>query len=554
MIDETAFNFSIAIYSTASTLVFSSIAIKTRRLLSWSIVLGLFALGSIFIYLQVFNESYRLIGNILYALSAITLLVIIFYEYYNFSLKKAPKIRYQIISFFIIIDLIFIVLPFGSFLVRIQLAMLLLLLLSIVLFSAVYSIKGTPSYLLMLLTLISATFTLIMTLVSSIEASTFWELSYLGNIVFITFVLAIPFVRYFEDRFILSQERYQQLYKITRVGLVTSFSDGSILAANPAAASILGYEHPEELKKLNAKTLYVNPEERNFLLKKLKREGYIDNNELKLIRKDGTHVYILASASLLTTDHNDAQTIEWVFRDISNIREAEIARKELETRRKRFIETTSHELRTPLTNIKGFVEILEKQGKDIPDDRREKSFQYIHRNISRLNRLVTDVADLSKIEKNSFQIDKQPIKICEFLNELIISYKTLLGEKLEFNPCFKPDLVLSVDPDRIQQVIDNVINNSIKNSLKDDLRIIVNVKSSPNWIDITISDHGTGIDPANLEHIFKPFVSYETEYSARGAGIGLYLCRTIVEQHGGSIRAHSEGLGHGTTIIIKLPC
>lgn len=449
MLDETAFNFSIALYSLVSSLLFFSIAIRTKRLLSWSGALGFFALGSIFIYLQVFNESYRLIGNIFYALSVVTLLIPVFYEYYNSSLNKYAKNRLLILLVFIVFDLIFIVLPFGSFIIRIQLAGLFLLLFSIVLFIAVYSIKRTPSYLLMLLTLISGAFTLFMTLVSSIEPLIFWELSYLGNIVFVTFILAIPLVRYFEDRLLLSQERYQRLYEITRVGLVSSFSDGLILAANPAAASILGYEHPEELKTVNAEDLYANPEERNLLLKRLKGEGFIDNYELKLIRKDGTHIYVLTSASLQIKDDNGARNIEWVFRDISDIREAELARKELETRRKRFIETTSHELRTPLTNIKGFVEILEKQGNDIPDDRREKSFQYIDRNISRLNRLITDVADLSKIEKASFQIETQPINMCEFLNELMISYKTLLGEKIEFNPCFKTDLILPVDLDRI---------------------------------------------------------------------------------------------------------
>lgn len=82
----------------------------------------------------------------------------------------------------------------------------------------------------------------------------------------------------------------------------------------------------------------------------------------------------------------------------------------------------------------------------------------------------------------------------------------------------------------------------------------MNVKSFPDWIEMTITDHGTGIEPGNLERVFEPFISFATEYSARGAGIGLYLCRTIIEQHGGSITAHSRGWGHGTTITIKLPC
>ncbi len=280
---------------------------------------------------------------------------------------------------------------------------------------------------------------------------------------------------------------------------------------------------------------------------------FVDNYELVLKKKDGTQSHTLVSVSFQPNKDMNASLLEWVFRDITERKEVEKTEKELTDRRRRFIETTSHELRTPLTTIKGFVEFLQYHANDLPQDRTNKSFDYIHKNISRLDRLITDVSDLSKIERESFQIEKHLKNFCNFLNEVMQAYKTLLGEKFEFHPCGETYLPVEIDVERLQQVFDNVIDNAIKHSPKESLHIDMRVHTLPHLVRITITDNGAGIETHNLERIFEPFVSLGTKYSVKGAGIGLYLCRIIVEQHGGTIIAQSKGQDQGTTFLIELP-
>ncbi|MHA2390217.1 MAG: sensor histidine kinase, partial [Candidatus Hodarchaeales archaeon] len=111
----------------------------------------------------------------------------------------------------------------------------------------------------------------------------------------------------------------------------------------------------------------------------------------------------------------------------------------------------------------------------------------------------------------------------------------------------------SLDSDRIQQVFDNVLDNAIKNSSKETRKIKIEIRNSITSIEVDIIDNGAGIDPKDLERIFDQFVTIETEYSIQGTGIGLYLSREIMNSHGGSITAYSEGKGHGMKFTLNFP-
>jgi len=133
------------------------------------------------------------------------------------------------------------------------------------------------------------------------------------------------------------------------------------------------------------------------------------------------------------------------------------------------------------------------------------------------------------------------------------AYKALLGERFEYHSCGETYVPIEGDEERLQQVFDNIIDNAIKHSPKDNLHIDMRIHTLPHLVRITITDQGAGIDPQDLERIFEPFVSLDTKYSVKGAGIGLYLCRIIVQQHGGTISAQSKGLDQGTTFIVEFP-
>ncbi|MFX0209432.1 MAG: sensor histidine kinase [Candidatus Hodarchaeota archaeon] len=241
-------------------------------------------------------------------------------------------------------------------------------------------------------------------------------------------------------------------------------------------------------------------------------------------------------------------------RDITSQKQANFVRRELEQRRENFIYMTSHKLRTPLTVISGYCDFLEKHDQFIDHERRDKIVSIMKSNINRLERLTEDVAQVAKIEKDQFQVFKQEIDLCEFLSKNLDSYNQLLGDQFTFQSCDKEhSITIAVDPDRLQQVLENVISNAIKHTHKEKREITVEIELQSSNVQISISDNGAGNDPKHLNTIFEQFISYQTEYAAGGTGIGLYLSRKILEAHGGTITAQSEGSGYGVTFIIELP-
>jgi len=240
--------------------------------------------------------------------------------------------------------------------------------------------------------------------------------------------------------------------------------------------------------------------------------------------------------------------------DITERKQMYEARHDLEERRANFISITSHELRTPLTAIRGYVEILEHRLDELDQERRGWCFQSINRNIKRLERLIKGVSTLGQLERGIFRLDIKVLDFFAFLAEAVQPYLTFLEDQLELRNFHEmvPTLI-EADADRLLQVLDNLIENAVKNTPNESRKIIVIPKILPNAVRISISDNGAGIALKDLNRIFKPFMSIPTKYSVGGTGIGLYLSRVLVEAHGGTLTAHSEGKDLGTTFVMELP-
>lgn len=240
--------------------------------------------------------------------------------------------------------------------------------------------------------------------------------------------------------------------------------------------------------------------------------------------------------------------------DISERKKAEQIRKELEERRENFIYMTTHELRTPLTVIGGYCDFLSEHDEYIDHPRREKIYSILKSNVNRLERLTRDVSHIVQLERGEFLIEKEEINICSFLKSILEPYDHLLGTQFSFQGCpEEPSVIIQVDPDRLQQVMDNVLSNAIKHTPKDRREIVVSMESSIDSVQVFIHDNGAGISPEHLETIFEQFITIPTDYTAIGTGIGLYLSREIIKAHGGTITAQSGGKGRGATFIVEIP-
>ncbi len=215
-----------------------------------------------------------------------------------------------------------------------------------------------------------------------------------------------------------------------------------------------------------------------------------------------------------------------------------------------FLANMSHEIRTPLNAIEGFSRVIVETDSQ---EERMKYFEIIESNNNRLLSLVNEILDLSRVESGEIVMKKNPTD----LHELCISIKNLFkfrcpeSVKLEWD---EPTMTVTMNTDanRLIQVFSNLISNALKHTIKGKIEYGYKLIDEGQTIEMFVSDTGSGIEKEDLEHIFETYVSRDAETNKNGYGLGLPLCKIIVEKLGGSISVESEP-EKGSTFTFTLP-
>jgi signal transduction histidine kinase len=226
---------------------------------------------------------------------------------------------------------------------------------------------------------------------------------------------------------------------------------------------------------------------------------------------------------------------------------------QVESMRRRLIGDVSHELRTPLTAIKGSMEGL--MDGILPAN--DETFQQIHAEADRLNRLVDDLQELSRVEARAYQLDIRRIDVSSLAQTVAKRLATRFESKrisleLELTPDLPPILA---DEDRAIQILTNLTGNALQ-STPEGGSITISAKQISDEVQIAVRDTGIGIAPEHLSHIFDRFYRVDKSRSRQaggGSGIGLTIARALVEAHGGRIWVESNDEGTGSTFSFTLP-
>jgi signal transduction histidine kinase len=224
---------------------------------------------------------------------------------------------------------------------------------------------------------------------------------------------------------------------------------------------------------------------------------------------------------------------------------------EIDEMKNEFVSVASHEMRTPMTSIKGSLELLlGGYAGELPGEATELLGISLTA-VDRLVRLINDLLDISKIEsgKMEFHLDRLDVNDCirksmRSLRSLAEAHKvSIRAEQTENLPA------VMADRDRLEQVVTNLLSNALKYT-NPETEVTVQTRASNGAVRISVIDHGPGIAKENLEKVFDRF--YQLAGSKKGTGLGLTICRALVEQHRGRIWVESE-LGHGSQFHIELP-
>ena len=223
-------------------------------------------------------------------------------------------------------------------------------------------------------------------------------------------------------------------------------------------------------------------------------------------------------------------------------------------RKDEFLATLAHELRNPLAPIRTGLDILRIRSGDAQATQRATDI--MERQLRQMVRLVDDLLDVSRINTGKFTIKMGRVELKAVVNdalEVVRSYIELHGHELVLELPDRP-VFLHGDATRLAQVLSNLLNNAAKYTNRGG-RVVLKGEVDENTLILEVGDTGIGLAPEMLDSVFDMFVQVDStlERSNAGLGVGLSLARKLVELHGGTITAHSEGLGHGSRFVVRLP-
>ncbi len=253
----------------------------------------------------------------------------------------------------------------------------------------------------------------------------------------------------------------------------------------------------------------------------------------------------------ITPVYDENRIKNWVgtFTDIDD-------QKKVEKEKDEFLSIASHELKTPLTSIKAYVQLLERKLKLDKESPEAGFVTKVQGQIEKLNTLITDLLDVSKIENGKLKINKKPVNLESVISnavETILQTHDEQEVRIERHGT-KPDILIPLDEIRIEQVLINFLTNAIKYS-PDNNQVIVTtfVDKEAQEVRVNVTDFGIGIPDFKQDAVFKKF--YRVEESSlqfQGMGIGLFICAEIIKQHHGSVGVSSI-VNEGSTFYFTLP-
>lgn len=358
--------------------------------------------------------------------------------------------------------------------------------------------------------------------------------------------------------------RQDQLINLSHDAIVVHDTEGQITSWNHGAEDLYGWQEHEAIGQVTSSLLSTRfPQPLENILCSLEQEGHWDG-ELLHVCRDGREVIVESRWALIRNEEGKPTAILEINRDITERRRLERieqeARKEADALKDQFISLAAHELRTPVTVLAGYADLLLRQaakGKGQELDEAQKSkILAIQEAADHLTKLTEDLLNVTRVQLGQFQLHQCPTDVVELTRRVIDQIQaTTEHHHLTLRTPFA-HLQVTVDAFRIEQVLSNLLTNAIKYSPQGGpVEVEIRKEEKQDEVHFQVRDHGMGIPKEQQPRIFGRFVRADNGRNAHitGTGLGLYLCRELVERHGGHIWFESEEQ-LGSTFFFNLPC
>jgi PAS domain S-box-containing protein len=375
----------------------------------------------------------------------------------------------------------------------------------------------------------------------------------------------------------LLEESAEELFEGAPCGYLATLPEGTIVRVNQTFLTLTGYSREQLVGVSTFQELLAIPGRIYYdthVRPLLHMQGFAREIAVDLACRDRRVVPALLNCTLKRDSNGEPRLIRVTVFDATDRRQYEqellrarrVAEMAVETERTTreeaeranrakddLLALVSHELRTPLSAILGWTQVLSRQAAG--DAQLQHGLAVIERNTRLQARLVEDLLDVSRIGSGKLRLDVQRVDLANVVEAALeVASPGLLARNLRLQKVLDPGAVVAGDPGRLQQVFWNLLSNATKFTPAGGTVKVVMARVNSH-VEISITDTGQGMTPELLAHAFEPF-RQSADRSTRGTGglgLGLSLVKNLVEMHGGSIEAHSEGTQRGSTFIVKLP-
>jgi PAS domain S-box-containing protein len=364
-----------------------------------------------------------------------------------------------------------------------------------------------------------------------------------------------------------TNQKYRSIFDNSIEGIFQSTMSGKLITFNKAFAVILGYENEDELKQIDAKDLYANPQDRKKLIMELKKNSFVKDYRVELKRKDGSTVFVRINDRVVQ-DEDGRYYMEGNIQDITDhvileqerFRAEEALRKEKEksemlaneamrltSNKSKFLANMSHEIRTPMNGILGFLTLIEAEA--YKDENELKQFSSSARQSAEsLLDIINSILDISKIESGKVELEESDFDLYNVIDHALSVLSPRIDEKgINIIKDIPKDTIhlLHGDSTKLRQIFLNLLGNAVKFTSQGEIKISIKTELiDEDIIELyaSVSDSGIGIPANKIDSLFKPFsqIGGDEERNIGGTGLGLVICKEYVNLMGGTISVSSE--------------
>ena len=339
------------------------------------------------------------------------------------------------------------------------------------------------------------------------------------------------------------------------VGVFRATIDGVILDANPALARLTGTSHPSELSQRTVASLIAGPDGRDRWADALSRDGATEPFETDLTRPDGGHVRVRIR-TWSVPGRDGRSTVDGLVEDVTELaaaraaaagRSAEIERARVDLEQMAFV--VSHDLQQPLNVVSRNLEMLDDVTRDDLGGEARESLIHARRGAESLQRMLDAMRGYARVETRARP--PQPVDLGAVVDRVV---DLLEEERVEVDAeiTHDPLPVVHADEAQMEQLIQNLLTNALKYRGDRSPRIHVGCRDEGDRWRLRVQDNGIGVDPSEADRVFRMFQRLHTEDEVPGTGIGLAVCKRIVERHGGRIGVEPAPEG-GSVFWLTLP-